>query len=170
LVIGISGSETGFIRSAGAGSIVNGTGFFISADGSVRFGDAYPDGENYVYWDGEELNIKGTINLEQGSVGGWTVDPTGSGGSLHDDNNRIIFNPSIPEIQMYNTLGEQKVKISPKNQLSDPSSGGNVTISDLSSALSAAASTTAPSTWGTTYSAYQTNANSTGFSALAGTY
>jgi hypothetical protein len=170
LVIGISGSETGFIRSAGASSIVNGSGFYISADGEVRFGDAYPSGENYVYWDGSELNIKGNINLAQGSVGGWTVDPTGSGGSLHDDNNLIVFNPSLPEIQMYNTSGQQKIKISPNNILSDPNAGSNVNISDLTSTLSAAASTTSANSYETIFSAYETNASSTAFTALAGTY
>jgi hypothetical protein len=170
LVIGISGSETGFIRSAGASSIVNGSGFYISADGEVRFGDAYPSGENYVYWDGSELNIKGNINLAQGSVGGWTVDPTGSGGSLHDDNNLIVFNPSLPEIQMYNTSGQQKIKISPNNILSDPNAGSNVNISDLTSTLSAAASTTSANSYETIFSAYETNASSSAFTALAGTY
>jgi hypothetical protein len=170
LVIGQLGVDAGFIRSAGASSIVNGSGFFISADGEVRFGDAYPSGENYVYWDGSELNIKGNINLSQGSVGGWTVDPTGSGGSLHDDNNLIVFNPSLPEIQMYNTSGQQKIKISPNNILSDPAGAGNVTVSDLTSTLSAAASTTSANAWETVFSAYETNASSTAFTALAGTY
>ena len=170
LVIGISGSETGFIRSAGAGSITAGSGFHITADGEVRFGDSYPDGENYVYWNGSDLNIKGNINLAQGSVGGWTVDPTGSGGSLHDDNNLIVFNPSLPEIQMYNTSGQQKIKISPNNILSDPAAASNVNISDLTSTLSAAASTTSTNSSETIYSAYETNASSTAFTALQGTY
>ncbi len=40
----------------------------------------------------------------------------------------------------------------------------------MTSTLSAAASTTSTNAWETTYSAYETNANSTAFSALAGTY
>ena len=168
LVIGVSGSETGFIRSAGADSVTTGTGFYIDANGSVRFGDNTTTGDNYVYWNGDTLAIKGTVNISDGSVGGWVVDSAAEGGSLHDSNDRIVFNPSIPEIQMYDTDGKLKVQVNPKSTLTDTSVGSNKTISDLESSLTAAASTTSNSGDGQpVYSAYSTNTPCTAFNIAA---
>jgi hypothetical protein len=170
LVIGTEGTEIGFIRSAQASSIITGDGFYIDANGSVRFGDDTSTvGGKYVYWNGADLNIKGTINISDGSVGGWVVDTEAAGGSLHDSNDRIVFNPSIPEVQMYDTSGKLKVQISPKDTLTDTSVGGNKYISDLASSLSAAASTTSNSgNNDIVYSAYVTSAPCTAFSIAAG--
>ena len=169
LTIGISGTETGFIRSVAADSITTGTGFYIDANGSVRFGDNTTTGDNYVYWNGDTLAIKGTVNISDGSVGGWTVDTAAEGGSLHDANSRIVLNPTIPELQMYDTAGKLKVQVSPKNTLTDTSVGANKYVSDLDSSLSAAASTTSNSDnqyW--IYSAYSTNTPCTAFTIAAG--
>jgi hypothetical protein len=169
LVIGQEGTDVGFIRSAAADSITTGTGFYIDANGSVRFGDNTTTGTNYVYWNGSTLAIKGRVNISDGSVGGWTVDTAAQGGSLHDANNRIVFNPSIPEIQMYDTSAKLKVQMSPKDTLTDTSVGGNKYISTLDSSLSAAASTTSNSgDSSAVYSAYVTNTPCTAFTISAG--
>ena len=164
LVIGASGSNSGFIRSAGASSIITGNGFYISADGSVRFGDdtSTVDGK-YVYWDGADLNIKGTVNIDNGSVGGWSVDTQAAGGSLHDASSRIVLNPSIPEIQMYNSTGQQKVKISPKDTLTDPGYSGNKYIYDIGTSVSGPGSISSTSDSETTYSSYAVGTSSTSF-------
>jgi hypothetical protein len=170
LVIGQDGTEIGFIRSAQANSIIAGDGFYIDANGSVRFGDdtSTVNGK-YVYWNGADLNIKGTINISDGSVGGWVVDTEAAGGSLHDSNDRIVFNPSIPEVQMYDTSAKLKVQMSPKDTLTDTSVGGNKYITDLDSSLSAAASTTSNSGNNeAVYSAYSTNTPCTAFTIAAG--
>ena len=169
LVIGQEGTDVGFIRSAGADSVTTGTGFYINANGSVRFGDDTTGVDaKYVYWDGDNLNIKGTVNISDGSVGGWVVDTAAEGGSLHDSNDKIVFNPSIPEIQMYDTDGKLKVQINPKNTLTDTSVGSNKSISTLESSLAAAASTTSNSgNSEPVYSAYSTNTPCTAFNIAA---
>jgi hypothetical protein len=166
LVIGQAGSDVGFIRSATATTILLGNGFYISADGSIRFGDDALTGDNFVYWDGAELNIKGNLNISQGSVGGWIVDSDALGGSLRDEDSRIVFNPSIPEIQMYNASNQQKVKINPSDILSSPDSN-DIFVSDLESSLSAAGSVTSPNAVSVTYSNYTTNATSSLFTILS---
>ena len=80
LVMGTLGSDSGFIRSANATSLTDGTGFYLNVDGKVRFGN--PSGGR-VYWDGTTLSITGTINANAGTFSGdITSTATISGGTI----------------------------------------------------------------------------------------
>jgi len=83
----------------------------------------------------EDAAITGEITATSGRIGDWVIDQTTN--ALRDDNSEIIFEPNIPEIQMFSGA-EKKVIISPLDELtpiadtttnvnvgSIPSSGGN---------------------------------------------
>ncbi len=83
----------------------------------------------------EDAAITGEITATSGRIGDWIIDQ--STNALRDDNSEIIFEPNIPEIQMFSGA-EKKVIISPLDELtpiadtttnvdmgSIPSSGGN---------------------------------------------
>ena len=171
LVIGESGTDSGFIRSANANTIQTGEGFYISANGHVRFGDDVTlANSKYVYWDGEELSIKGTVNIDEGSVGNWVVDDVDAGGSLHDSNDRIVFNPTLPEIQLYNTSAQKKVIISPSDNLSSLG-GGNISIGSISGTTPSVPATSANIVQGYgVYSAYYSGSATSFTVSTAGTY
>ena len=121
LVMGTEGSNTGFIRSAGASSLLGGTGFYLDVNGRFRFGQEVSGSNNYVYWDGDDLLINGEITATKGNIGGFTID-----------NNQLISSASllridtqIPQIEFYtNATGSAKVVLNPKNTLTNP--GGQI--------------------------------------------
>ena len=53
----------------------------------------------------QNVSISGSVNLDAGTIGGWTVDDEDSGGSPRDSDTRIKFDPSLPEIQLYDSSG-----------------------------------------------------------------
>ena len=56
------------------------------------------------------------------TIGGWVVDDEAAGGSLRDENSRIVFNPDLPEIQLYDSSTNRKVAINPNENLTSPGS------------------------------------------------
>ncbi len=70
LVMGTLDGFSGFIRSATATSLTAGKGYYFNYDGSFRFGDT---GSGFVLWDGNYLNVSGTIKASTGSFGGVTI-------------------------------------------------------------------------------------------------
>ena len=123
-----------------------------------------------MYWDGEELSIKGTVNIDEGSVGNWVVDDVDAGGSLHDSNDRIVFNPTLPEIQLYNTSAQKKVIISPSDNLSSLG-GGNISIGSISGTTPSVPATSANIVQGYgVYSAYYSGSATSFTVSTAGTY
>jgi hypothetical protein len=121
LVIGTEGGTPGgFIRSAGAQTIQNGNGFYMDAFGNMRFGaDTSTDG-NFVYWDGEILDINGTITADAGNIGGFTI----ANNQLLASGSLLKIDTQIPQIEFYtNATGSAKVVLNPKPNLTNP--GGN---------------------------------------------
>jgi len=114
LVLGEEGSYNGFLRSANADSLLSGTGFFLDVNGRFRFGQPVLAGNNYVYWDGTNLNISGILNATQGNIGGFTI----SNSQLIASGSLLRINTSIPEIDFYlNATGSAKVAINANSQL-----------------------------------------------------
>ena len=67
-------------------------------------------------------NIVGEITATGGKIGEWIIDS--STNALRDDDSEIVFEPNIPEIQMYSGSAK-KVVISPLGELTDV--GGQTT-------------------------------------------
>ena len=83
--------------------------FSVDADGALSASNA---------------NIQGIINANSGRIGSWVIDETTQ--ALRDDNSEIIFEPNLPEIQLYDTSAAKKVIISPSDTLTG--TGGTTTI------------------------------------------
>jgi hypothetical protein len=66
----------------------NAYNFTVSSEGVVSASQAY---------------IAGTIAASDGTIGNWVIDPivNGAGGTLRDADSEIVFEPNIPEIQIY---------------------------------------------------------------------
>ena len=92
---------------------VSGTGsrFSVDAEGNMSASNA---------------NMSGVINANSGRIGEWIIDEDTQ--VLRDEDTRIVFEPNIPEIQLFDTAGSKKVIIGPQTTLSDVASS-NVTIS-----------------------------------------
>ena len=117
LVMGASDGLSGYIRSAGATSLLGGEGFYLDVNGNFRFGEEVSGSNNYVYWNGDDLLINGEITATRGNIGGFTID-----------NNRLVASGSllkidtqIPQIEFYtNATGSAKVILNPRSTLTDP--------------------------------------------------
>jgi hypothetical protein len=126
LVMGTEGSDTGFIRSANASSLLGGTGFYLDVNGRMRIGQAVSGSTNkYLYWDGSELDINGTINADAGNIGGFIIEDN----KLLASGSLLRFDTQIPQIEFYtNATGSAKVVLNPNPNLTSPS-GGTLYIS-----------------------------------------
>ena len=70
----------------------------------------------------QNVSISGPVNLD-GTIGGWTVDDTtASMAQLRDSNTRIKFDPSLPEIQLYDSSTNRKSYHYPNENLTSPGS------------------------------------------------
>jgi len=107
-----AGSLTGGTIEGGQLSIPNATSpnFSVDSQGFMTASDA---------------SISGEITATSGQIGDWIIDPTTN--ALRDDNSEIIFEPNIPEIQMF-AGGNKKVIISPLDTLTS-TAGGSVSVS-----------------------------------------
>ena len=85
--------------------------FFVDADGNVSASSA---------------NMSGIINADSGRIGDWIIDEDTK--ALRDSNSEIIFEPSIPELQLYDTAGSKKIIISPSENLTDTSGSSALTM------------------------------------------
>ena len=82
----------------------------------------------------QNVSISGSVNLDAGQIGGWIVDDEAAGGSLRDENSRIVFNPDLPEFQLYDSSANRKVAINPNDSLSSPGSS-DIYASSLGSSV-----------------------------------
>ena len=82
----------------------------------------------------QNVSISGSVNLDAGTIGGWVVDDEDAGGSLRDEDSRIVFNPDLPEFQLYDSSGNRKVAINPNDSLSSPGSS-DIYASSLGSSV-----------------------------------
>ena len=66
----------------------NAYNFTVSTEGVVSASQAF---------------IQGTIAASAGNIGNWVIDPIidGNGGVLRDTDSELVFDPNIPEIQIY---------------------------------------------------------------------
>jgi hypothetical protein len=80
----------------------------------------------------QNVSISGSVNLDAGTIGGWTVDDEDSGGALRDSDTRIKFDPSLPEIQLYDSSGNRKVAIGPNENLTSPGSS-DISVNNIGS-------------------------------------
>ena len=118
LVLGTEGSFAGFLRSANATTLQSGTGFFLDVNGNFRFGESVADGNNYVYWNGTQLDISGKITATEGNIGGFTIanNVLAASGSL------LQIDTQIPQISFFRKgdLSSAKVILNPSQYLSNP--------------------------------------------------
>jgi hypothetical protein len=82
--------------------------FSVNAQGALSASDA---------------NIQGIINANSGRIGSWVIDEDTQ--ALRDDNSEIVFEPNIPEIQLFDSTAAKKVIISPSDALTG--TGGTTT-------------------------------------------
>jgi hypothetical protein len=130
LVMGTEGSDSGFIRSANATSILLGTGFYMNVSGHVRFGQAVSPGNNYIYFDGSALQVSGELKATSGNIGGWVIGAN----TLTSANTRTILNASNNSIETQDTTtGATRVKISNDSTLPFPGTLLNSYDSNISS-------------------------------------
>jgi len=91
-----------------------------------------------------DANITGEITATSGLLGNWVVDPPSSGGSLKDDDGRIVLNPTDKRISLFNSSGELKAQINADDTLSGVGTG-NIYISGIGNSTSAPAGATSNS-------------------------
>ena len=120
-----SASFKGLISAAGiTGSLIRGTNI---EGGTVTGGTliggvlSIPDEDNPLFSvDGEgimsasDAYMEGDIRATSGQIGDWIIDAENN--VLRDSGSQIVFEPNIPEIQMFDN-GEKKVIISPLGNL-----------------------------------------------------
>jgi hypothetical protein len=117
LVMGTADGIGGFIRSAGASSLLGGTGFYLDVNGNFRFGQSVSGSNNYVYWNGNDLLINGEVTATKGNIGGFTI----ADNQLIASGALLRIDTQIPQIEFYtNATGSAKVVLNPKPNLTDP--------------------------------------------------
>ena len=145
LVLGTADSFSGFLRSANATTLQSGTGFFLDVNGNFRFGESVADGNNYVYWNGTQLDISGRITATEGNIGGFTIanNVLAASGSL------LQIDTQVPQISFFRKgdLSSAKVILNPSQYLSNPAAdplyGDSGADWTGTTSVSAAAGTTA---------------------------
>jgi hypothetical protein len=110
LVMGAGDGGSSFIRSSGATSLTTGTGFFMSSSGNFRFGESISDSGNFVYWDGSQLEVGGTLKTRGGNseLGNWLVDDLGR---FRDSGSKLILDAEQKSIKIANSAGELKLSV-----------------------------------------------------------
>ena len=120
-----SASFQGIVQAAGiTGSLIRGTnieGGTITGGTLVGGALSIPDEDNPLFsvdaegiMSASDAYMEGNIQATSGQIGDWVIDPETN--ALRDNNSEIIFEPNIPEIQMF-ADGEKKVIISPLGEL-----------------------------------------------------
>jgi hypothetical protein len=120
LVMGLEGTSgtSGFIRSANATTIEDGTGFYMDVDGRLRFGEAVLPGNNYIYFNGTILDVSGVLTATEGNIGGWTINTSGLKYRSTDNNREINLNSSRGAFEVYSS-GSLVVDINSNGRLTD---------------------------------------------------
>ena len=70
-------------------------------------------------------SVGGIINADSGRIGDWVIDVDTK--ALRDDNSEIVFEPNIPELQMFEN-GSKKVIIGPQATLTDTAGSTGFTM------------------------------------------
>ena len=110
----------------GSGSLIEGSEIKVgrNADSSYNF---VVDVDGNVF--ANNANLSGSINAETGRIGDWIID---SEKRLRDEDSEIIFDPSIPEIQIFSEdvqdAGLEKKIIIGSNSLLGSAAGTTETI------------------------------------------
>ena len=81
-------------------------------------------------------NISGQITATSGLLGNWVVDPPAAGGSLKDNEGRIVLNPTNKRISMFNASGDLKAQINADDTLSQIGAG-NIYVYNIGTSISA---------------------------------
>ena len=102
----------------------------------------------------QNVSISGSVNLDAGTIGGWVVDDEAAGGSLRDEDSRIVFNPDLPEFQLYDSSANRKVAINPNDSLSSPGSSDIYATSLGSSVNGSSTSATTTDSYSSVSSAF----------------
>ena len=102
----------------------------------------------------QNVSISGSVNLDAGTIGGWVVDDEDAGGSLRDEDSRIVFNPDLPEFQLYDSSANRKVAINPNDSLSSPGSSDIYASSIGSSVNGSSTSVTSTDSYSSVSSAF----------------
>jgi len=137
-----SASFKGIVTAAGVtGSLIRGT----NIEGGVITGGTLEGGSLSIptqelplfsvsaegYMTASDASISGEITATSGRIGDWVIDE--STNALRDEDGEIVFEPNIPEIQMY-VGADKKVIISPLGDLTSTAGGAvNVNIDAIGS-------------------------------------
>jgi hypothetical protein len=141
LVMGTEGSDSGFIRSANAQTLLSGEGFYLDVNGKMRFGQQVSGSNKYVYFDGEDLNINATVNAPDGNIGGFII----ANNKLSASGSLLVLDTQIPQIEIYQRgdNAAARVVFNSSDNLTDPSSGTTyVSASTWTGTIAAASSGT----------------------------
>lgn len=72
-----------------------------------------------------EVFIKGTIDATNGTIGDWVIGDEDEDGVLRSEDGGIVFNPTIPEIQMYDDTGGKKLFLGRRSTLEGIAGGSD---------------------------------------------
>ena len=120
-----SASFQGIVQAAGiTGSLIRGTnieGGTITGGTLIGGALSIPDEDNALFsvdaegiMSASDAYMEGNIQATAGQIGNWVIDEDTN--ALRDTNSKIVLEPNIPEIQMFDG-GEKKVIISPLGEL-----------------------------------------------------
>ena len=120
LVMGVEGTSgtSGFIRSADAINILDGPGFYMDAGGRMRFGEAVLPGNNYIIFNGTQLDVSGVLTATEGNIGGWNISSAGLRYRSTDNNREINLNSNRGAFEVYSS-GSVVVDINSNGRLTD---------------------------------------------------
>jgi hypothetical protein len=87
-------------------SAYNTDGIFLGFDsGSPKM--SIRNGSNALLWDGANLTISGSVVATDGRIAGWIIDRD----SLRDSSSKIVLNPKIPSIGLFDENSKKRVDI-----------------------------------------------------------
>ncbi len=173
-----SASFQGIVQAAGiTGSLIRGTnmeGGTITGGTLVGGALSIPDEDNALFsvdaegiMSASDAYMEGNIQATSGQIGDWIIDAESN--VLRDSGSTIVFEPNIPEIQMFDN-GEKKVIISPLGELTStegaPVSASIDSIPSSNSGFSGWSSITSTGSRQSHYNRYLTGLLSNTFSTV----
>ena len=109
LILGEDGAYSGYLRSAGASSLLGTSdtvpGFYLDVNGNLRLGQKVATGNSYLYWDGGQLNISGSVTANKGQIGGWNIQ----NGQLQSAGGRLVIDPTVPGISIFDDTNTKRL-------------------------------------------------------------
>tara|TARA_Y100000361_G_scaffold69462_1_gene61305 strand:- start:1449 stop:7826 length:6378 start_codon:yes stop_codon:yes gene_type:complete len=111
----------------------------------------------------QDASISGSIQVDSGKIGGWTVDTSDEGGAFRDSGNRMKFDPALPEFTLFDSSGNRKVGINPNDSLSTPGQS-DISITNIGTSVNGTGlSVTSTSGYSSVESAYVQSTASSNF-------